>query len=214
MRGVGVPLRFDERHRRFDSEMILGPVLPSLVEQSVRILSLIRDESVLVLVTVDLNPAIRRNDRRPEIRHHSRVSRSMSVLPGDDEEEESGVDAPVIWELPLRELGPRGDVEPVFVQNLSRLLLRFRVDATPLVRREDAQRCRGDGGVDGEHLPGRDERIASEQRVVLRSSGEQVALGGLQSIEVTLQRSPDRIRVQSDRTPRYTMARPDERWKI
>ena len=108
----------------------------------------------------------------------------MSVLPGDDDEEESGVDAPVIWELPLREFGPRGDVEPVFVQNLSRLLLRFRVDAAPLIGCKDSQGRQRDGGVDREHLPGRDERIASEQCVVPRRSGEQVSLGCLQSIEV------------------------------
>src|SRR5439155_8462977 len=128
MRRVRVPLYFDEGHRRCDSEMILGAVFPSLVEQSVRILSLICDESVWVLVAVDPYPAIRGSDRRPEIRQRAKVPGSLDVLPGDNQKEKGRVNAPVIRELPVRKLGLGGRVEPVFMQDLAWLLLRFRID--------------------------------------------------------------------------------------
>ena len=123
----------------------------------------------------------------------------MDVLPGDNQKEKGRVNAPVIRELPVRKLGLGGRVEPVFMQDLAWLLLRFRIDTTPLIGREGAQRRGCNRGVDGKHLPGRDERIASKQRVVPRGSGEQVSLGCLQSIEVLPQRSPDRLRVNLGR---------------
>ena len=67
MGGTRVALDLDQGNGRPDSKVIDRTVLPTLMEQPVRILSLVFDEVIAIEVAVDFHPSVSRGDRGPQI---------------------------------------------------------------------------------------------------------------------------------------------------
>src|SRR2546427_7754205 len=61
-----VALDFDESDRRINSEMVVGTVFPTLVEEAPRILSFVLDVAVAIDIGIGGHPAVRRHETRPK----------------------------------------------------------------------------------------------------------------------------------------------------
>src|SRR2546427_3419374 len=130
-----VALDFDESDRRINSEMIIGTVFPTLVEEAPRILSFVLDIAVAIDIRKGGHPAVRRREARPKGIQEASVSGCLHILLGDNEEEGGRIDAPVVRKLPVRQLRTGFPIKAVFMKDLSRLFFRSAVHAAPLVRR-------------------------------------------------------------------------------
>ena len=153
---------------------------------------------------------MRRNKGRPKVGDESCIIRPARVLRGDDEEQERRVDAPVVGELPLGQFGPGSRIEAMLVQDLPGLLLRLHVHGSSLEAREDAQSCGRDRRVEGEALPGGDQRVATEQRRIPGRACPKIAIGRPESIQVLVQSRTNRVRVHRT-ADRYPIACPEPR---
>src|SRR5437879_9687306 len=122
-----VALDCDESDRRINSEMVVGTVLPTLVEEAPRILSFVLDVAVAIGIRKGGHPAVRRREARPKGIQEASVSGCLHILLGDNEEEGGRIDATVVRKLPVQQLGTGFPIDAVILTDLPRLLLHCDV---------------------------------------------------------------------------------------
>ena len=137
-------------------------ILPALVAQAPLSGALIPQEAIRRALLGVANPVHRRLQGGLQVADEGLIAAADQVVARQDQKQGSGIDAAVV--LGKGHLAQGGHLpQPGLVQHLAGLRIARRVGVTGLVLRQEAQDATGQPGFEQQHLPGRDQAIATKR---------------------------------------------------